>query len=116
MSRVHITKRPYKAAGLILAGPALTAGPRWPSCGSNAKKEAATAEERAGRITMVLSEDALAASPELATMPIELQEARAVESWGQAGSSAAKGTGQGIAAKELRGVWWADIGEGGGKK
>lgn len=116
MSRVHITKRPYKAASLIFAGLALTACSSFPSFGSNAKKDAATAEERAGRITMVLSEDALAASPELATMPIELEDARIVDAWGQAGSSAAKVTGHVDAAKELRVAWRADIGSGSDKK
>lgn len=81
-----------------------------------AEKERLTAEERAGRIEMVLGDDALVADPELASTPVTLPDAVALESWPQAGGTATKSSGHVAAAKSLSIAWKANAGAGSSKR
>jgi outer membrane protein assembly factor BamB len=103
-------------AALVTSTFALVGCSSLPSLSGNKEKAAATAEEKAGRITMVLSEEALVASPELATEAIALPTPELIATWGQAGSSSDKVIGHSNAASELSVAWRANIGEGSGKK
>jgi outer membrane protein assembly factor BamB len=98
------------AAVLFVSGCA--ALPRLPDFGAGEKKAAATAEERAGRITMVLTEDKLAANPELAAATIELPAAESIVAWPQAGANAQKVVGHVIAAPEMQIAWRKSVGKG----
>lgn len=116
MSRAQISRRLYASIAVIGSAVLLSGCSIIPDFGRNAKKEAATAEERAGRITMVLTDEALEAKPELASEPIVLPEAEAIASWGQAGSSADKVVGHVVAAQNLRVAWRNDVGAGSDRK
>ncbi|WP_291203490.1 PQQ-like beta-propeller repeat protein [Hyphomonas sp.] len=78
----------------------------------NEKKEAARAEDRAGRITMVLDNERIAPSPTLTGVAIELPVATAVEAWTEAGGNPTKSPGHVIAAPELDIAWRKSIGKG----
>ncbi len=110
MKTSHIVK-----LGVILSGAALLA-----SCsilqGNKAKKEAATAEERAGRIEMVLGDESIEADPTLATVEITLPEAIRMESWGQAGGRSSKAVGHVDAGAIFDIAWKRDAGRGSDKK
>ncbi len=74
--------RKFLLAGAALGFLGLTACAGLPKFGNNKAKELAEAE-KAGRITMVLSDDELAASPDLATETITLPPAKPLETWTQ---------------------------------
>lgn len=82
----------------------------------NDKKEAARAEDRAGRITMVLDDERIAPSATLTGVAIELPAARAVEAWTEAGGLATKSPGHVIAAPKLDIAWRKSIGKGSSTK
>lgn len=82
----------------------------------NDKKEAARAEDRAGRITMVLDDERIAPSATLTGVAIELPAARAVEAWTEAGGQATKSPGHVIAAPKLDIAWRKSIGKGSSTK
>jgi len=90
---------------------ALSACNSLPSFG-NEKKEAARAEDRAGRITMVLDNERIAPSATLTGVAIELPVATAVEAWTEAGGNPTKSPGHVIAAPELDIAWRKSIGKG----
>lgn len=80
--------------------------------GAREKKAAATAEEKAGRIPMVLADDTLEPSAELAALEIVLPAAEAIGSWPQAGSNPAKVVGHIDAASALQIAWRKGVGQG----
>jgi outer membrane protein assembly factor BamB len=84
--------------------------------GAREKNEAATAEERAGRITMVLNEEELVASPDLAATAIALPPAEPTPDWTQAGFNASKVVGHITAAPQLTVAWRTNVGEGSNRK
>lgn len=79
-------------------------------------REAADAEEKAGRVTMVLGDEQLRADPAMVSVNIALPPARAVESWTQAGSQASKAIGHISAANDFQIAWRANAGAGSDKK
>ena len=110
-----IQTRKFLLAGAALGFLGLTACSSLPSFGSSKAKELAEAE-KAGRITMVLSDDEIEASPDLAAQTITLPPARTVETWTQAGSNAEKVIGHIKAAETLSVAWRNGVGQGSGKK
>jgi len=107
--------RKFLLAGAALGFLGLTACAGLPKFGNNKAKEMAEAE-KAGRITMVLSDDELAASPDLATETITLPPAKPLETWTQAGANAEKVIGHISAAETLSIAWRTKVGQGSGKK
>ncbi|MEZ6001519.1 PQQ-binding-like beta-propeller repeat protein [Hyphomonas sp.] len=109
--------RKFLLAGAALGFLGLTACSSLPSFnfGNNKAKELAEAE-KAGRITMVLSDTDLEAAPDLATETITLPPAQEVDSWAQAGSNAAKVNGHIKAAETLSVAWRNGVGKGSSKK
>ncbi|MEZ5985918.1 MAG: PQQ-binding-like beta-propeller repeat protein [Hyphomonas sp.] len=107
--------RKFLLAGAALGFLGLTACAGLPKFGNNKAKEMAEAE-KAGRITMVLSDDELAASPDLATETITLPPAKPLETWTQAGANAEKVIGHISAAETLSIAWRTNVGKGSGKK
>jgi outer membrane protein assembly factor BamB len=83
---------------------------------ANEERRAEVAQDKAGRIAMVLGDEALTASSELAEIEVALPEARAVTSWPQTGGSADKNPGHVIAAPELNVAWSVQAGEGSSQK
>ncbi|MFN7180370.1 PQQ-binding-like beta-propeller repeat protein [Hyphomonas sp.] len=83
-----------------------------PSFGGNNKKEELRAEERAGRVTMVLDDSRIEPSTTLTGVAIELPPAAPVNAWTEAGSTATKVSGHVEAAPRLRTVWRRSIGKG----
>ena len=110
-----IPMRKILPAGAALALLSATACAGLPSFGNNKAREAAEAE-KAGRITMVLSEEAIEPSAELATETIELPDPQRIEAWTQAGSNAEKVIGHVDAAASLKIAWRNGVGAGSGKK
>ena len=105
-----------KLAALVLgAALTLSACSSLPSFGNNKAKQQA-AEDKAGRITMVLTDEAIKPNPELAGVEIELPEATPIKAWSQAGANAAKVVGHVSAAPQLKIAWRADVGAGSDKK
>jgi outer membrane protein assembly factor BamB len=107
--------RKFLLAGAALGFFGLTACAGLPKFGNNKAKELAEAE-KAGRITMVLSDDELAASPDLATETITLPPAKPLDTWTQAGANAEKVIGHISAAETLSIAWRTNVGQGSGKK
>ncbi len=79
-------------------------------------REEASAEERVGRITMVLGDEELAPDPTLAGVSIVLPEALVIENWQQAGSKASKAIGHIAAGAEFEIAWRANAGRGSSNK
>jgi outer membrane protein assembly factor BamB len=107
--------RKFLLAGAAFGVLSLTACSSLPNFGNSKAKELAEAE-KAGRITMVLSDDAVEANPELATETITLPPAQTLETWTQAGANAEKVVGHIKAAETLTIAWRNNVGEGSGKK
>jgi outer membrane protein assembly factor BamB len=99
------------ALALMLA---LSACSSLPSFG-NTKKEEARAEEKAGRITMVLDDERIAPSTTLIGVEISIPPARAIETWTEAGGNATKAPGHVIAAPSLKVAWRRSVGKGSSK-
>ncbi|WP_112062356.1 outer membrane protein assembly factor BamB family protein [Hyphomonas pacifica] len=83
--------------------------------GSKAKDEASEAE-KAGRVAMVLTDEKLQPSTDLATVTIELPEAKDITSWPEAGATPAKVPGHVNAANQLKVAWRNSVGKGSGNK
>lgn len=83
-----------------------------PRFGSGDKKEQLAAEEKAGRVTMVLAEEKVAPSTTLTGIAVELPEARAVDSWMEAGGGPTKAVSHVVAAPKLDVAWKRSIGKG----
>jgi len=107
--------RPAAAMTALASLLVLSACISLPSFG-NDKKEAAEAEEKAGRITMVLDDERIAPSTTLTGVAIELPEARAVDTWTEAGGNSTKASGHVVAAPQLDIAWRKSIGKGSSKK
>ena len=71
---------------------------------------------KAGRVTMVLAEEAIEAKPELATESIDLLPAVDMPSWPEAGGTPAKAPGHVNAAPELKVAWRNSVGKGSSNK
>ncbi|MEM6948081.1 MAG: PQQ-binding-like beta-propeller repeat protein [Pseudomonadota bacterium] len=78
----------------------------------NAEREAAEAADRAGRIAMVLGDEALQADPELASLPVVLPVAESLTEWTEAGSRPSKVVGHVLAGEALEVAWSRDVGAG----
>lgn len=72
--------------------------------------------DKAGRVTMVLAEEAIEASPDLATQSIDLPEAQTLTSWPEAGGTPAKAPGHVIAAQDMKVAWRTSVGKGSSNK
>lgn len=83
-----------------------------PRFGGNTKKEELRAEERAGRVMMVLDDSKIEPSTTLTGVVIELPPAAPVNAWTEAGSTATKVAGHVEAGKTLRTAWRRSIGKG----
>ena len=83
---------------------------------NRAAKEEATAEEKSGRVTMVLGDEKLVADPSLAGVTVQLPEARTIEAWPQAGSRASKAIGHIQAGAAFEIAWRANAGAGSSNK
>lgn len=82
----------------------------------NTKKEELAAEEKAGRITMVLDQERIAPSATLTGIAVELPEAKAVPAWTEAGGNPTKVIGHVMAAPKLDIAWRRSVGKGSSKK
>jgi len=103
--------RPVAAATALASLLVLSACISLPSFG-NDKKEAADAEEKAGRVTMVLDQERVAASTTLTGVEIALPEARTVDAWTEAGGGPTKAAGHLLAAPKLEIAWRRSVGKG----
>ncbi len=83
--------------------------------GGNDKEELA-AEEREGRIEMVLGDQKIEPTLELAGVAINLPAPLPAETWGQAGATASKTVGHIAAGESFDVAWRADAGNGSDKK
>ena len=95
------------AAALILTLPACSYFRNF-----GAEKERLSEEEKAGRIEMVLGDEAIEASPDLATTTIALPDARTLASWPEAGARPGKSAGHVAAGSELQIAWSVNAGKG----
>jgi outer membrane protein assembly factor BamB len=107
--------RPAATATALALTLVLSACISLPSFG-NKDKEAAAAEDRAGRITMVLDDERIAPSTTLTGVEVSLPAAVAVEAWTEAGSNPTKAVGHVIAAPKLKVAWRKSVGKGSSKK
>lgn len=113
MMRPRLTKLTISVAALTLA--ACSSLPSIPGFGGGDSDEQ-SAEDKAGRIAMVLEDEVLEANPELAGTPINLPEAEAVEAWSQTGKTASKVIGHVQAGEAFEIAWRADAGKGTDRK
>ena len=97
--------RPTQLAVAAAALLALTACSSIPFFGESKSKKEATEAEKAGRVAMVLTEERLKPSPDLASTSIELTAAVPMASWPEAGAIPAKVPGHVIAAESLKVAW-----------
>ncbi|KCZ87624.1 PQQ-like beta-propeller repeat protein [Hyphomonas johnsonii] len=100
------------ALGMVLALSACSSLPKF----GNSKAKEKSAEDKAGRITMVLSDEAIKANPELANVEITLPDPVQVSAWTEAGANASKVVGHVVAAPELKIAWRANVGAGSDRK
>lgn len=113
MSHSRMSARIFSRAALFAGLFSLAACSSIPFLsGSNKKLDQVTEDEKAGRVTMVLGDEALVASSELTSTPITLPESRVIASWPQAGANASKVIGHVSAAPDFQIAWHADIGKG----
>lgn len=110
-----------KFARTILVTTALAAAVAVSSCSSlpsfgSSRAAEREAEDKAGRLAMVLDEEKVAPEPGLAGVAIELPPAVAVEAWTEAGGNASKSTGHVIAAPDLKIDWRKSAGKGSTRK
>lgn len=104
------------AAAALASLLALSACNSLPGFGRNTKKEELRAEERAGRVTMVLDNERVEPSATLTGIAIELPPAAPVKAWREAGSTATKAAGHVEAAPNLRVAWRRSVGKGSSRK
>lgn len=103
------------AASAMVSMLVLSACISLPSFGNDEKEELA-AEEKAGRITMVLDQEKIAPSTTLTGVEITLPEAVANTAWTEAGGSPTKAPGHVIASPNLDVAWRRSIGKGSSRK
>ena len=92
-------------AGALAASLALTSCNSLPRFGGNQSSAERAAEDRAGRLAMVLEEEKIAPNPGLAGVPIQLPNAQPVTSWTEAGGNPSKVAGHVEAAPSLSIAW-----------
>ena len=107
--------RNLAAAIVIGSALGLSACNSLPSFGNSKAKEQ-EAEDKAGRITMVLADEAIKPNPELAAVEIVLPEPETVQAWSQSGATAAKVVGHVTAAPQLTVAWRTNVGKGSDRK
>lgn len=107
--------RPLKLTAAATALVALTACSSIPFFGGS-KNDDKEQLDKAGRVTMVLAEEAVKAKPELATESIDLLPAVDMTSWPEAGGTPAKAPGHVNAAPELKIAWRNSVGKGSSNK
>ncbi|MEM0987114.1 MAG: PQQ-binding-like beta-propeller repeat protein [Pseudomonadota bacterium] len=78
----------------------------------SAEREAEEAEDRAGRIAMILGDEVIEANPELASQTISLPPAVTLTSWAQAGAKPSKVVGHVAAGADFTVDWRQDAGRG----
>ena len=93
--------RPLKLTATATAFIALTACSSIPFFGNSGNDDKEQLD-KAGRVTMVLAEEAVEAKPELATESIELLPPTDMASWPEAGGTPAKAPGHVNAAPDLK--------------
>lgn len=103
--------RPAAAATALASLLVLSACISLPSFGNDDKAKA-EAEDKAGRVTMVLDQERIAPSTTLTGVEIALPEPRTVEAWTEAGGGPTKATGHLLAAPKLEIAWRRSIGKG----
>ncbi|MDX1291899.1 MAG: hypothetical protein R3265_03720, partial [Hyphomonas sp.] len=106
---------PLKLTAAATALVALTACSSIPFFGGS-KNDDKEQLDKAGRVTMVLAEEAVKAKPELATESIDLLPAVDMPSWPEAGGTPAKAPGHVNAAPELKIAWRNSVGKGSSNK
>jgi outer membrane protein assembly factor BamB len=107
--------RPLKLTATASALVALAACSSVPFFGSSGDKDKEQVD-KAGRVTMVLTEEAIEPKPELATESIELLPAADMTSWPEAGGTPSKVPGHVIAAPQLKVAWRNSVGKGSSNK
>lgn len=107
--------RPLKLTATASALVALAACSSVPFFGSSGDKDKEQVD-KAGRVTMVLTEEAIEPKPELATESIELLPAADMASWPEAGGTPSKVPGHVIAAPQLKVAWRNSVGKGSSNK
>lgn len=105
---------PFRLSILVIAILALSACSIFRN--GAAERRAKEAEDKAGRITMVLGDPELEADPALAATPIVLPEPDTTMSWPQAGRQSSKLVGHLEAAAKLRVAWRSNAGRGSDNK
>ncbi|MEE9380551.1 MAG: PQQ-binding-like beta-propeller repeat protein [Hyphomonadaceae bacterium] len=78
----------------------------------NSEKEAAEAEDKAGRIDMVLGDEAIVADPDLIGIEVALPAPEMNDSWPEAGLRSSKAVGHVVAGEAFEIAWRTDAGEG----
>jgi outer membrane protein assembly factor BamB len=84
--------------------------------GMNAEKERLSEEEKAGRVEMVLGDQAIEADPDLAGEEIALPAATTLSNWSESGSRPSKSAGHVAAASDLTIAWSINAGKGSTRK
>lgn len=107
--------RPLKLTATATAFVALTACSSIPFFGNSGNDDKEQLD-KAGRVTMVLAEEAVEAKPELATESIDLLPAMDMASWPEAGGTPAKAPGHVNAAPDLKIAWRNSVGKGSSNK
>ena len=107
--------RPLKLTAIATAFIALTACSSIPFFGNSGNDDKEQLD-KAGRVTMVLAEEAVEAKPELATESIELLPPTDMASWPEAGGTPAKAPGHVNAAPDLKIAWRNSVGKGSSNK
>ena len=107
--------RPLKLTATATAFVALTACSSIPFFGNSGNDDKEQLD-KAGRVTMVLAEEAVEAKPELATESIDLLPATDMASWPEAGGTPAKAPGHVNAAPDLKIAWRNSVGKGSSNK
>lgn len=107
--------RPLKLTATATAFIALTACSSIPFFGNSGNDDKEQLD-KAGRVTMVLAEEAVEAKPELATESIELLPPTDMASWPEAGGTPAKAPGHVNAAPDLKIAWRISVGKGSSNK
>lgn len=95
---------------------AVTSCSSLPRFGGGAKKEELRAEERAGRVTMVLDDSRIEPSTTLTGIVVELPPAAPINAWTEAGSNPTKVPAHIEAAPRLSVAWRRSIGKGSSNK
>lgn len=114
MNRPTVSKFAIAISALALVS--CSSLPSIPGLGGGSDADEQAAEDKAGRIAMVLEDEVLEASPDLASTPINLPPAEAVEAWSQTGKVSSKVVGHVQAGDAFEIAWRANAGKGTDRK